>query len=139
MTDEGTCVLGTVLVVGQPPALEQSCGLTCIAEEVVSAVASALAEMQAAGVLPDLVVIREEAGGEDVLSTLRAVRSCFPAVPSVVVTGVHNSETAQMLTDDGVLDYIEGPLEGDCLDRLVLVAKRGVASAGDAERFFCPN
>ena len=101
MIDRGTCVLGTVLVVGQSPTRERSSGLTCLAAEVICVDTEALGGQLLAGQQPDLIVILEQAGGEEVPDALRACRSYFPDVPSVVVTWAHNAETARMLEGEG--------------------------------------
>jgi len=138
MTDEGTCTLGTVLVVGPAATHGQVSGLTGVASEVLDVEADSLSEVQATGAQPELVVIREEEGCADVLDALRVVQSCFPAVPSVVVTRNPSAETADVLADSEGTEYIEGPLEGDCLDRLLLAARPGRTASDDIARFFCP-
>jgi len=129
-----------VLLVDRPAERESvrdGC-LGCIAREVLTAVDAATAVKKADRTDVDLIVIREDVGAPEVVAMLRAARRALPASPAVVVTDSLSVELAVEFTREGARDYIEAPLEGDRLDRLLAAANPDRALGDGDDRFFCP-
>ncbi|KKL47081.1 hypothetical protein LCGC14_2339100, partial [marine sediment metagenome] len=124
MSDDRRSILGSILVIDRAPdgdGSEDLC-LKRIARDVLVAADVATAGEHVRARPLDLIVVREDADVSPVLCTLRAARARFPGVPSVVVTAKPSVESAVKCAREGAHDYIEAPLAGYRLQRLLAVA-----------------
>jgi len=136
---EGAC-LGEVLLISQDaPRSGPDEPLARISESLqrlpdVTAAVNAIRRR-----LPDLVVVEEGASPAGVVQALRTIRAAFPTVAVVVATASRQVDPAIDFIREGARDYIEYPLVGDRLERLLSSVSVGAGGAEDRRRFFCSD
>jgi len=88
---------------------------------------------------PDLVILEQGESAAGVVEALRTIRAACPAVTVVVAAASRRVEAAIDFIREGAVDYIEYPLVGERLERLVSAAPPAAARATGWERFFCSD
>lgn len=78
----------------------------------------------------DLVLLDVKMPGMDGLEVLSALKSRFPGLPAVMISGHGNVETAVEATRRGAFDFLEKPLDRD---RLLLTVRNALGQANLAE------
>lgn len=141
MTDSQRFVLRTVVVIGQTSAdgpnvrspLHAICRKVVTAEDV--AAARPLVEQADA----DLVIVSESIPAPEALAFLESLRGSPSELPVVVVSARSDVDLAVRFIRAGAYDFIEAPLVGDRLERVVAAGKAAAGLSRKKDRFFSPD
>jgi DNA-binding response OmpR family regulator len=65
---------------------------------------------------PDIVILDIRMPGKDGVETLRELKEIDPQVNVIMVSAVHEEETAKEAMDEGAFDYITKPIDPNYLE-----------------------
>ena len=136
---EGAGCLGQVLLVSSHTTkLGREDPLLRVAESVHCVKDAAGAVNAVRTQQPQLVIVEEGSSPPAVVATVQAIRAVAPTVPVVVTAASRAVDWSVLYMRQGVRDYIEYPLVGESLEKLVAAASPAGRGLGDG-RFFSPD
>jgi len=122
--DDRPATLGRILVIDDDAALVEVLTSSLVESgfDVISAHHGGDGLMLADVQKPDLVLLDVRMPGMSGVEVLQQMRTRWPRLPVIVITGLGDTGLARALLDRGAFDYIAKPFDHDHLQRCVAAA-----------------